>query len=349
MFKKILVFVGLLLLVSCVRKPLYLRKDCVVDVGVTVETSAETFWNKTWRDSLVYKWDEKKYGPIGYSEPEDITVLFFNGGEIETEMALHSGGRKSVQLDFDKNYKVLFFNKTMTTVNYLDGDYYVETPSTETRGYIDEKYETVFQPGEVFSLYLNNLYLSEDYGDYEVVYENGKTVYIYNIDATIKPVSYIYIVQFIIINDDGADIEAKMINNFTVSGISAKKSLFTEKSLYTGRKQISTFDIKEPQIMPDSIVFASRITVLDLLPEREEGLAWDEYINHLYYTSIDVQTYSYGIVSGTKDITEQIKENPKGGVITVRIMNSELKAGGESGEGFGISLGEWKEHLIDVE
>ena len=69
----------------------------------------------------------------------------------------------------------------------------------------------------------------------------------------------------------------------------------------------------------------------------------------MYYTNIDVDTYNYGEVTGTKDITKQLRENPKGGIITVTILNSELKKENPTGgNGFGIDLNEWQQHKYDV-
>jgi hypothetical protein len=194
------------------------------------------------------------------------------------------------------------------------------------------------------------IYLSNDISDFDEVIENGKLVYVYNIDEMLEPVSYIYIVQFIVINDDNSPIiEAKNIANFTISGISTKKNMFTNTPVYTGNKQISTFDIKPGQFhAPDSLIFASRVTILDLLPD-EVNSSWSSQIDFLYYTNIDVETYNYGEVTGTKDITKQLRENPKGGVITVTILNSELKKDKPSGSNtFGIDLNEWEEHRYDV-
>ena len=125
--------------------------------------------------------------------------------------------------------------------------------------------------------------------------------------------------------------------------------MFTNTPIYTGDKQISTDDIKPGQFhTPDSLVFASRVTILDLLPD-DVNSSWSSQIDFLYYTNIDVDTYNYGEVTGTKDITKQLRENPKGGVITVTILNSELKRSDPSAPGgFGIDLGEWQQHVFDV-
>ena len=342
-------------ILACERKPLYLQGDVALKINVQVEANIDVFWKPAWRDSLKYNWDENLYGPIGYTIPVSSNVVIFNNGELISETTVQNGKRELIDVELNNTYDLLIYSKEYSWINtyYEGGRYYVETPSTEsraTKNEISKEYDTVTQPGEIFATNKKKIYLSNDISDFEEVIENGKLVYVYNIDEMLEPVSYIYIIQFIIINDDNSPIiEAKDVANFTISGISTKKNMFTNTPVYTGNKQISTIDIKPGQFHgPDSLIFASRVTILDLLPD-EVNSSWTSQIDYLYYTNVDVETYNYGEVTGTKDITKQLRENPKGGVITVIILNSELKKQNPSGKnGFGIDLNEWKEHIFDV-
>lgn len=356
MLKKVLVSILLFFsLIACERKPLYLQGDIALRINVQVEANIDLLWKDSWRDSLKYDWDEEKFGPLSYTLPSSCNVLIFNRGDLISETNVTVGKRELIDVALNNTYDLLIFNKQYFWVDsyYEGGKYYVEVPSSEgrvTRNKISQEYETVNQPGEIFSMNKREFYLSDNVSDFEEVVENGKHIYIYNIDEQLEPVSYIYVVQFIVINDDNSPIiEAKDIANFTISGVSSKKNLFTNEPVYTGNKQISTFDIKPGQVHGDSLIFASRVTILDLLPESENN-SWSSQIEYLYYTNVDVSTYNYGEVTGTKDITKQLKDNPKGGVITIIILNSELK-GNPNPEGsreFGIDLNEWEQHRFDV-
>lgn len=356
MRKKILVLLLLVFsLLACERKPLYLQGDAALKINVQVEASINTLWRASWRDSLKYDWDENLYGPLFYTLPTSCNVVVFNKGALLSETPIAVGKRELIDVELNSTYDLLIYSKEYfwTETYYEGGKYYVETPLTEgraTKNEISHEYETVSQPGEVFAMNKREIYLSNDLSDFEEVIENGKLIYVYNIDEMLEPVSYIYIVQFIVVNDDNSPIiEAKDIANFTISGISTKKNMFSNEPVYTGSKQISTFDIKPGQYhSPDSLVFASRITILDLLPDDTDS-SWSSQIDYLYYTNIDVETYNYGEVTGTKDITQQLRDNPKGGVITVIILNSELKKEKpEDSNGFGIDLKEWQQHTFDV-
>ena len=356
MLKKILIVIMLFLSIfACERKPLYLQGDTALKINVQVEADISVLWKAGWRDTLKYNWDESLYGPLFYTLPTTCNVVIFKDGQIINESRVQTGKRELIDVELNNTYDILIYSKDTpwTETYYEGGRYYVETPVTKgraTKNEISQEYETVEQPGEVFSMNKKQIYLSNDLSDFEEVIENGKLVYVYNIDEQLEPVSYIYVIQFLVINDDHSPlIEARNIANFTISGISTKKNMFTNSPVYTGNKQISTFDVKPGQFhTPDTLVFASRVTILDLLPD-DVNSSWTSQVDYLYYTNIDVDTYNYGEVTGTKDITKQLRENPKGGIINIMIYNSELKKENPDGSGvFGIDLNEWKEHIYDV-
>lgn len=355
MFKKVLIYILLFFsLIACERKPLYLQGDTALKINVQVQADISVLWRAGWQDTLRYNWDESLYEPLFYTLPTTCNVVIFKDGNIISETSVQTGKRELIDVELNNTYDLLIYSKEYpwTKTYYEGGRYYVETPSTEgraTKNDISKEYDTVEQPGEVFAMNKKEIHLSNDLSDFEEVIENGKLVYVYNIDEQLEPVSYIYLIQFMVVNDDNSPyIEAKDIANFTVSGISTKKNMFTNKPVYTGNKQISTFDVKPGQMINDTLVFASRITILDLLPD-EVSSSWTSQIDYLYYTNIDVDTYDYGEVTGTKDITQQLRDNPKGGIINIIIYNSELKKEKPNGGNtFGIDLNEWKQHIFDV-
>lgn len=354
MFKKVLIYIILFFsLLACERKPLYLQGDTALKINVQVQADISVLWKEGWRDTLKYNWDESLYGPLFYTLPTTCDVVIFKDGEIISETKVTTGKRELIDVELNNTYDLLIYSKEYpwTATYYEGGRYYVETQSTKgraTKNTISPEYDTVEQPGEVFAMNKKEIHLSNDLSDFEEVIENGKLVYVYNIDEQLEPVSYIYLIQFMVVNDDNSPyIEAKDIANFTVSGISTKKNMFTNKPVYTGNKQISTFDVKPGQMINDTLVFASRVTILDLLPD-DVNSSWTSQIDYLYYTNIDVDTYDYGEVTGTKDITQQLRDNPKGGIINIIIFNSELKKEKPSGNTFGIDLNEWKQHIFDV-
>lgn len=346
MFKKILIiltFIGMLFY-GCTVKPLYLQGDVLLNVNITTEVSMAAYWNMSVEGNLIYDWDTTLYGPIGYTAPEFANIVILNNGNVVNRKLIQTGKRQMIDVELNKTYDFLIFNKTDDVEeNYVGNRYYLYTPTMSTRSVIlGDEYFVTQQPGEVFSTYQRSIYLSDDIRQYEEVYDNGKLMYVYNIDADIHPFSYIYLVQFIIVNDDHTTIEAKDITNFTVAGVADMKNLFDNKTYINGNREIVVNDIKPGQVVEDSLVFASRFTTLGLSSD-DEGSSWIDTENYLYYTGVNVNTYSYGTVSGLVNITQQMKAHPKGGIITIRILNSDLKKGAEKiSSGIDVDVEEWE-------
>jgi len=345
MFKKILTFLCCaIFILGCTVKPLHLQGDVLLNINVQTEVSMAAYWNMSVQGNLIYDWDTIKYGPIGYTAPQFANVVILNNGKVANRKLIEIGQRRTIDVELNKTYDFLIFNKTDgVEENFVGNRYYLYTPTMMTRSTIlGEEYIPTVQPGEVFSTYQTGIYLSDDLSQYEEVYENGKLMYVYNIDADIHPFSYIYLVQFIIVNDDHTTIEAKNMNSFTIAGISDMKNLFDGKPYANGKREIKVEDIKPGQMIEDSLVFASRFTILDLYPDNE-GSSWVDTENYLYYSGVNIDTYSYGSVNGLINITQQMKAHPKGGIITVRILNSDLKKSGEKiGGGIEVDVQEWQ-------
>lgn len=353
MRNKILIFIlAVIVFSSCERKQLYLRGDCAINVNITsqidVRDYVDIYWNPGWRDSLIYDWN-KTNETLGYTFPNEAELVIFDGNQY-TVNRLKTNMRQLVDVELNKTYNFLIYNSNppYTESSYVGGRYYIETPVIHgIKNPFGDNYETCECPGDVFSAYIKNIHLSDDITDYEEAYDGEKLIYVYNIDADIVPVSYIYIIQFIIVNDDHSEvIEVENITGFTISGICAKKNLFTNEGVYSGKKQVRTTNIKPGQLYGDSLIFASRLTVLGLLPDDDSS--WSTYHNYLYYTGIDIITKSYGSISGIIDITEQLNKNPKGGIITIKLNNSDLKKASKDETGFGVELSDWEIVVIDV-
>lgn len=343
-------FIVLLVLTACERRPLLhlpdISEKALVDVYVSVEADIDLLWNEGWRNELVYDWDELKYGKIGYSELKDsLTIVFLKDGKEALRTQIRAKQRTPVTIDAHTVYDVVIFN---VNDSVLEMDYSLMTRKVDDfdNGNVGSMYDTHYGPGELFWARIEDLYVSGNYQDYRVETIDGRFVYVLDINSVIEPFSYIYIVQFIIINDDGTEIEAKGISDFTISGVSTRKSIINGEPIDNGLCQVVTQDIKEGQVKGDSLIFASRMTLLDI--HQKNTSSWDEDENRLYYTILTIPTKNYGTVTGVVPITNQLKANPKGGIITVAIKNSDIKEAGRTSGGFGVSITEWEEYINDI-
>ena len=177
------------------------------------------------------------------------------------------------------------------------------------------------------------------------MYDHDKLIYVYDINTELKPVSYIYLIQFIIVKDDSLDIDVKGIPEYRITGVSSSKNLFTNTPVYTGKKEIKSNDVKPPQVVEDSLIFASKFTILDLGTDDEQS-SWSNPDNYVYHCLINVETEKSGTLNGIVNITDQLKRQPKGGIITIRINSSTLRRKEQGNGGFNVDVEGWEEEVV---
>lgn len=340
--RKLFYFLIPVLMFGCDRKPLYIIENVLVDIYVSVDVNINALWNSDWENELIYPWDDK----IDYSIPDDsIIIIFFNGKKEICRVKSKVNTKTQVELKTSTNYDILIYNETQ---NIYEDDYHVVCKKSPDNidSKIAQKYTSYLEPGEIFSTQLNNINISDISDNYSVQVVDGKSLNVWNINSEIKPISYIYLFQFIIEPDDGEDIECTSINKYTVSGIVPKKGLKSGDGYYMGLSQILCDDIKDGKVIDGNLVFASRTTILDI--EGDNNSSWGNQENTNYFTAISLETKNFGTLNGAVNITNQITSKPNGGIITIRIKNSDLKKGQTQTEGFGITLSEWEEKIIDI-
>lgn len=337
---KIIIFI--LFLVSCDRKPLYLSESARINITISVKTNINDFWYTHDTQDLIYKWD----GIIGYSEPNcEFDIIFLINGIEVKRVSAYPNVRTPIDIEANTSYDVIIHNKTD---NVYEKEFTIHSLNEDCNinNNVSNEYITYKEPGEIFHTKVENMCVNTDIEEHRIEYVNGTPTYVMDFDFYVTPISYIYIIQFIIVNDDGTQIEAKEISDFTISGISTSKSLITLEQYNNQLSQVVTKDIKDGQYINSSLVFASRITLLGV--NGDSNGSWGNGENNFYYTIVNIPTYNYGDVTGVVDITNQLKSSQKGGIITIRIKNSDLKKGDKSGYGFGVTVQEWREYIQDI-
>jgi len=397
-----------LLNTSCVRKDLWLpNRQANIDIAL-YDIDLELYFGFNWRFEWYYEWPEEDpaYGPLGYTTPEDVraTIFYLNGmrgdrrSPFTKNMSLNASNR--VSLIAANWYDMLFYNPgfkyIVTDPDNSEYKYYNMTTraNSDSRSYLphstrdnddtevpvnDQTYAVYNQPDELFGVFLQDMYVSEDPEDYEITKdEEGNTVYLYRINATMEPYTFIYLIQPIIKNNymDAHDVEnpdsaarIPAINGLTVTGLAQGVELFSRKD-WTKAISISTEDIKPMQthktvkypdgtVVEDVDVCASRVLtwglpgidplearrVLDetgVAPENKEG-NWVGL--NLVFRGGDVRAIRF-------NISEQMRQHPTGGIITVEIdaaqfdrIDIDHKSVGPSGGGFNASVDNWSNEV----
>ena len=373
---------------SCERKDLFLRVD---RTQITVEISdiqLSVLWGIDWETEWKYDWNESavSFGTIGYTKPELIkgtiyNVDTYNHKRFSSFFKIFGAEGGRVSLTAGSTYDMMFYNfGTEYTSFYQSEDYETYTASTRmssqsswirtraesessempdtTKTYIDYN-----QPDELFGSLITNLTINEDPSSYEKEYDaDGNITYIYRINAPLRPYSFIYLYQIIVLNN--ADEKGDRIigsKGLTVTGLSQGVEMFSRKT-FNNTISISTEDVKPMQ--NHDIVLNGQNTNVDIMAARI--LTWGlPGINPLENTKagtkaveIDQNFIGIGLTlrngytyTVTRDITEQMHQKPTGGVITIYIDANEIpaeeldKKQQTTGGGFNASVEDWANEI----
>ncbi len=343
-------------------------------------------WGIDWETKWFYNWDENDLGIIGYSMPELIKGTIYN---VDTrdhrrfssffKIFEPSGGR--VSLTAGSTYDMMFYNfGTEWTSFYQSEDYESLTASTRmssqtswirTRAESESSempdtirsYTNYNQPDELFGTLVTDITVNEDPTLYDKeVDDDGHITYIYRINASLKPYSFIYLLQVIILNNqDSIGRRITGSRGITITGLAQGVEMFTRKT-FSNTIAITTDDVKPMQNR--RITIGDQDTVADVLATRI--LTWGlPGINPLEMTksgtrAVDLDKnfiginfilrngYGYGV---TLDITEEMHRNPTGGIITVyvdagqipdEIINQKPQS---SGGGFNANVQDWANEI----
>ena len=377
---------------SCERKDLFLRVDRTL---ITVEISdiqLNVLWGIDWETEWQYDWNESavSFGTIGYTKPELIkgtiyNVDTYNHKRFSSFFKIFGAEGGRVSLTAGSTYDMMFYNfGTEYTSFYQSEDYETYTASTRmssqsswirtraesessempdtTKTYIDYN-----QPDELFGSLITDLTINEDPSSYEKEYDAyGNITYIYRINAPLRPYSFIYLYQIIVLNN--TDEQGSRIvgaKGLTVTGLAQGVELFTRKT-FINTISISTDSIKPMQrhadvVLADGVskadsadIMAARVLTWGLpgiipLETTKAGTKAAELDKNYIGIGFTLRNgYTYTV---TRDITDQMHEKPTGGIITIYIDGAEIpqelldKKQETTGGGFNASVEDWSNEV----
>ena len=377
-----IVLILLLGFTSCQRKDLFLRVDQTqIKVDIT-DIRLNLLWGIDWETKWFYDWDESNLGAIGYTMPELIKGTIYNVDARDHrrfssffKIFEPMGGR--VSLTAGSTYDMMFYNfGTEWTSFYQSEDYESLTASTRmssqsswirTRAESESSempdtirsYTNYNQPDELFGTLITGITVNEDPTLYDKeVDEEGHVTYVYRINASLKPYSFIYLYQVVILNNqDSIGRRVTGSRGITVTGLAQGVEMFTRKT-FSSTISITTDDVKPMQnrILTldgqerDADVLAVRILTWGLpginpLEMTKSGTRAVDLDKNFIGISFSLRNgYGYGV---TLDITEEMHLNPTGGIITVffdagsipdEIINKQQQS---TGGGFNANVQDW--------
>lgn len=377
---------------ACERKDLYLRVDQTQILVEIYDINLDLLWGIEWETEWQYTWNETylDYGVKGYTKPELIKGTIYNvdvntGKRFSSFVKIFDSNGGRLSLNSGSVYDMMFYNfGTEYTSFYQSDDYETYTASTRvssqaswirtraesndsempdnTKSYIDYN-----QPDELFGTLVTDLKINEDPSNYEKEYaDDGTITYIYRIDAALRPYSFIYMFQIIILNNPDENGENRIVGGrgLTVTGLAQGVELFSRKT-FNNTISISLDDIK-PMQNHENVVLEDGSTVekADIMAARM--LSWglpgivplentkaatraaDIDKNYIGIGLTLRNGYTYTI---TRDITDAMHVRPTGGVITIYVDAAEVpeelldQRPQEGGGGFNAKVDDWSNEV----
>lgn len=368
-----------LLLVGCIEPPLHLpAEDVLVDMPIVV-TDLEIVWNINvdWQTNWHYGWDEideEVFGPIAYPEPTNYEVRRYFLGDAPGKPHTQSGmdgftifGKHFRRTYMFGYYDMLFWSNidspTQTqvlTINESDINEVTAT-TTVTRGLLNDASATSVtglynQPEIFYSAYERDIHISRNKEDYDY-FDEEEGVWVKQINTTLNPLVYIYMVQIILHNNDGR------ITGIT--GDAAVSAFANGTSVNTGHTNNSPCMVYFPTRMKRNLmVEGERVDIIggklttfglcDMEGWRVNSRA--EYMgsrldldNRLYFTLLfnngKERTVNYLI-------TDQCRAQSHGGIITLHLNCRDIEipsdGSGQKGDFFVPTIDDYDNVDYDI-
>lgn len=371
---------------SCEREPmLHLHDGADMDVKLPiVDLTLDVVWNYLfdyeieydWQHEWQYGWDDtdrQLFGSIGYTEPEALEIrrYYLNDNPNATHKAPYKdhiiGNRLSTKFDFGY-WDLLVWNDIKTD----DGVQSIRIDENESYDYVTAytgqtmkatrynapKYTRAFyQPEHLFAGYEQALEIRQDLKGF--IYDEELKSWVYHLKMQLQPVTYIYLVQIILHNNNNGGKKVIAIDgNADLSSMARSVTLNTGK---TGAEPITVnynmrmkTDITTHEGERVDIIGGKVITfgIPNLNPYKLNTRAYAESLSKV--TEIDKDNHHYiDITMQFKngkdstlvfDVTDQVRRLYRGGVITINLDMDKVPIPQQSGgSAFDAVVKEWEQ------
>lgn len=374
------------MLVGCHRKPLYLAQRGNMSLGTAaIELDLDMLWGTSWKEQLQYPWDDAIHGKLGYSEPGNVRTIIYrleDGVRQSVPVDMHFNYHqkdKRVNLATNETYDLVIHSDgehagvTSVIMQDYSNGYGYETNIAVTNGgkkavrsasRNDYEYN---QPDQIFGTLVSDRYVSDNPDDYVmVVDEDGNVSWVDTIHATLEPYTLIYLYQIIITNNrDMNDVPIiDRTDKVTITGMASSVDLNTRRTGTTLAAVSTEYgDVKEriadfPVTLPDGTpqiadIMAARIQTWGLpgiVPVVEVTRGGVEELDSTYLLIYPTLGNGLSIDPLQRNVTDQMKERPGGGVITIVIdatkeIPDSLIYLPESDGGFDATVNDWENKI----
>lgn len=372
--------------ISCIEPTLHLPAEEVLVEVPTVITDIEVVWNLDidWQTSWHYGWDaddERQWGKVEYPIPTNYEVRRYYLGDkpgvphssVDAFTIYANRFRRSYQFGY---YDLLLWSNIdsedgtqVVTIDESDLDA-VKATTTATRGMTrlpnsvassDETRSKVVtglynQPEIFYSTFPRDVFISRSKEDYDY-YDEAEQCWVKQINCELTPMVYIYLVQVILLNNNG--VVTGTSGNAAVSAFTASTNVNTGHT--DDNPAIVYFNTRyKPNLsyqgQPADIIGA-RLTTYGLC----DMASYVDAPDHIYdgsrkdlpnYLMVDLRFGNGAEKTMQFDVTDQCRKQAHGGIITVVVDCAEIdvpeKPESGSGSLFVPTIDDYEEVIYDI-
>lgn len=346
----LLLFLATFSITSCIEPPLHLpgqemkiilpQVDTDIDVAWDVHTDVQVKYHFGWDETDAALWDS-----LEYPMPKLIEVRRYYTGENPDGAIVGKDGFTIDTPSFRKYFQFGYYNLLF----WSDVDFKGESPNVQidesnpnnviaytngSKGFNgrSENDDAIIglhdQPEMMYGAYPKDVHISENLSDYEYDAENN--VYIKHIEAILKPLVYMYLVQIVLHNNESIVQD--------VDGNAAITSLARGTIVNTGHTLDDACMVYMPTRMKKGIkidgeevdIVGGRLNTFGLCDmeryDSNKGTTYQGGRSDLHnYIYFDLTLADGTVKTYRRDITDQMKKQAYGGIITIDIDCMQLE------------------------
>ena len=379
------VIMSTMLFFSCERQPiLHLHEGTPWDINLPIiDLNLKVYWNYginyrvdydldyDWEDEWYYGWDDtdrELFGEIGYEEPASFCLRRYYTAKVpyapHTEVQRHTFSGKSFTAKYSWGYWDLLAWNDITTIDGIQSLIFDEETTLDSviaytnqtmhsSRYQAPKYtRSFYQPEQLFAGYDQAEEINRDLIGF--VWDEERQAYVKDIDLTLEPATYIYLTQVIIHHNRGRITGCD--GNGNLSGMARSVNLNTGVSgtdpitvhysvrYKTGCKKLDeSVDIIGGRLLSFGMCGVNP----NRIPKTQKS--YDDGMRH--YLDVDMQFNNGYDSTFVFDVTDQVRQRYKGGVITVELDADNIDIPSRTGgSGFDAVVEDYDEetHEFDI-
>ena len=336
------------LLVCCIRDPeLHLFDAGEIDIDLPmVQLELDAYWDYEisygitydWTAEWHYGWDETDYeifGEIGYTEPTVFHLRRYFTGTVPLAEHTNVLANTIVGNTFNGQYTWGFWDILVwNDVDAIDGVQSLNFDEQSTLDYVyaytnqtmvPSRYESpkftraFYEPEALFSAYDRGVEIDRDLTGFE--YDPIKDVYIKKLDMVLEPITYIYLTQVILHHNrgkitgvDGSGKLSGMARSTVVNTGIAGEDLIT---VYFNTRFKKNCDMNGESVD----IAGGRLLTFGMCGMNANRIKHIEDVTDeaKHYLDVNMHFNNGNDSTFVFDVTDQVRQHWKGGVITVEL------------------------------